>query len=78
MNVFEEFQSAPDELLTDSQIRRKEKMAAVVNDYNDLKEKYGDNKLFTINRVCSILAKRHDIAVRTARYYLVNAELIKS
>ena len=41
MNVFEEFQSAPNELLTESQIRRKEKMAAVVNDYNDLKEKYG-------------------------------------
>ena len=52
MNVFEEFQSAPNELLTDAQIRKKEKMAAVVNDYNDLKEKYGDNKLFTINRVC--------------------------
>ena len=78
MNVFEEFQSAPNELLTDAQIRKKEKMVAVVSDYNELKEKYGDNSVLSINRICEILAKRHDIAVRTARYYLVNAELIKS
>jgi hypothetical protein len=78
MNVFEEFQAVPNELLTDAQIRKKEKMVAVVSDYNELKEKYGDNSVLSINRICEILAKRHDIAVRTARYYLVNAELIKS
>ena len=78
MNVFEEFQAVPNELLTGAQIRKKEKMAAVVSDYNELKEKYGDNSVLSINRICEILAKRHDIAVRTARYYLVNAELIKS
>lgn len=78
MNVFEELQAIPDEFLTDSQVRKKEKMAAVVADYNELKEKYGDNRVMSINRICEILAKRHDIAVRTARYYLVNAELIKS
>ena len=78
MNVFEEFQAVPNELLTSAQIRKKEKMVAVVSDYNELKEKYGDNSVLSINRICEILAKRHDIAVRTARYYLVNAELIKS
>ena len=78
MNVFEEFQAVTNELLTDAQIRKKEKMVAVVSDYNELKEKYGDNSVLSINRICEILAKRHDIAVRTARYYLVNAELIKS
>lgn len=77
MTVFEEYQMIPNELLTDAQIRKKEKMAAVVSDYNELKEKYGDNSVLTINRICELLAKKHDIAVRTARYYLVNAELIK-
>lgn len=78
MNVFEELQAIPEELLTEAQIRRKEKMLAVIADYKRLKEKCGGTSLVSTNRFCEILAKKHDIAVRTARYYLVDAELIES
>lgn len=78
MNVFEELQAVPEELLTEAQIRRRDKMKAVVADYSELKEKCGGSSLVSTNRICEILAKKHDIAVRTARYYLVDAELIES
>lgn len=78
MNVFKDLQALPDELLTSAQIRRKEKMEAVTKEYKDIREKYGDNSVISVNRICEFLAVKHGISVRTTRYYLESAELIKS
>ena len=76
MNVFKDLQALPDELLTSAQIRRKEKMEAVTKEYKDIREKYGDNSVISVNRICEFLAVKHGISVRTTRYYLESAELI--
>ena len=72
MNVFEELNAIPNELLTGAQLRRKEKMAEIVSEYNDIRAKYGFG-VITSNRICELLAAKHGLAVRTTRYYLEQA-----
>ena len=76
MTLYQELQTIPDELLTGAQVRRKEKMAEVASEYKNIREKYGDSSIISLNRICEFLAVKHNISVRTARYYLEHSGVL--
>lgn len=77
MDELKGLQSLPDELLSPSQIRMRDRMASVIADYKALMEQYEAFELASTNRICEQLASKHDISSRMVRYYLKKAGLIQ-